>query len=63
MAKRRKEKKIYKYECSLSGETYKVTQEAKNPDELLSVKAWYEMNADKDDRPEDVKKRLGLTEE
>ncbi len=63
MAKRRKEKKIYKYECSLSGETYKVTQETKNPDELLSVKAWYEMNADKDDRPEDVKKRLGLTEE
>ena len=48
MAKRKKEKKIYKYECSLTGETYKLTQKAENPDELLSVSAWYEMNSDKE---------------
>ncbi len=63
MAKRKKEKKIYKYECSLTGETYKLTQKAENPDELLSVNAWYEMNSDKDDRPEDIKKRLGVESE
>lgn len=63
MAKRRKEKRIYKYDCSLTGETYKLTQEAKNPDELMSVKAWYEMNPEHDDRPEDVKKVLGVETE
>lgn len=60
MAKRRREKTIYKYDCSLTGETYSVTKKVDNPDELLSVKAWYEMNPEHDDRTEDVKKRLGL---
>ena len=60
MAKRRKEKKIYKYDCSLTGETYKVTAKADNPEELMSVKAWYEMNPEHDDRTDDVKKRLGI---
>ena len=60
MAKRKKEKKIYKYECSLTGESYKLTEQAKNSDDLVSVKAWYEMNPEHDDRTEDVKKRIGL---
>ncbi len=60
MAKRRKEKKIYKYDCSLTGDTYKVTAKAENPEELMSVKAWYEMNPEHDDRTDDVKKRLGI---
>ena len=34
----------------ISGEKYTVTQKAKNPEELVSVKAWYELNEDKDDR-------------
>ncbi len=59
MAKRRKEKKIYTYECSLTGESYKVTAKAEHPDELMSVRAWYEMHPEHDDRPEDIKKRLG----
>lgn len=63
MAKRRKEKKIYKYECSITGDAYKLTAPAPNPDELVSVAAWYEMNEDKDDRPEAIKKKLGLTKE
>ena len=63
MAKRRKEKKIYKYDCTITGDTYKVTEKCENPDDLISVQAWYEMNTDKDDRPEDVKKRLGMTED
>lgn len=60
MAKRKKEKKIYKYECTLTGESYKVTEKAANPDDLVSVKAYYELNPDKDDRPLDVKKQLGI---
>lgn len=63
MAKRRKDKKIYKYECTLTGESYKVTEKAPNPDELVSVKAYYELNPDKDDRPLDIKKRLGVETE
>jgi hypothetical protein len=63
LAKRKKEKKIYKYDCSLTGETYKLTAQAQNPEELVSVKSWYEMHPEKDDRPEDIKKRLGLTAE
>lgn len=63
MAKRRKEKRIYKYECSLTGESYKLTAPADNPEELMSVKAWYEMNPEHDDRPEDIKKRLGVNSE
>ena len=54
-------KKTYDYECSISGEKFTVTQKAKNPEELVSVKAWYELNEDKDDRPEVEKIKLGLS--
>lgn len=60
MAKRRKEKKIYKYDCSLTGETYKLTEKAENPEDLMSVKAWYDMHTEHDDRPEDIKKILSI---
>ena len=63
MAKRKKEKKIYKYECSLTGDTYKLTEKAENPDDLVSVKAYYEMHPEKDDRPKNIKKQLGILEE
>ncbi len=60
---KKKIKKIYKYECTMTGETFKTTAEAKHPDELVSVKAYYELNPDKDDRPSDVKIRLKQDEE
>jgi len=60
VAKRRREKITYKYECNLTGETYRLTKKAENPDDLMSVTAWYEMNPELDDRPEDIKKRLGM---
>lgn len=63
MARRKRERITYKYECNLTGQEYILTQKAKNPDELMSVKAWYEMNQDKDDRPDDIKKKLGISEE
>jgi hypothetical protein len=62
MAKRRKEKRTYKYACNLTGEEYILTKKVDNPDNLMSVKAYYEMNPDDDDRPEDVKKLLGFQE-
>lgn len=60
MAKRKKEKKFYKYECAMTGEQYTVTAKAENPDDLMSVKAYYEMHPEKDDRPADIKKKLGV---
>ena len=60
MAKRRREKVTYKYECNISGETFTVHRKAQNPDELMSIKAYYELNPEMDDRPEDIKKKLGV---
>lgn len=51
MAKRKKFQKFFRYECSLTGESFKTTKEAKNPQELVSIKAYYDMHADQDDRP------------
>ena len=58
--KRRREKMTYNYECSLTGETYVTTEKAPNPKDLLSVKAYYDMHPDMDDRPAIIKKKLGL---
>lgn len=58
--KRRREKITYTYECSLTGEQFVMTEKAPNPKELLSVKAYYEMNPEMDDRPAVIKKKLGL---
>lgn len=63
MAKRRKEKKTYKYECTLTGESYIVTEKAEHPDELVSVAGYYELHPEMDDRPADIKKKLGALEE
>jgi len=60
LAKRRKEKRTYKYECTLTGESYTLTEKANNPDELVSVEAWYEMHPEKDDRPEDIKRKVAF---
>lgn len=58
MAKRKIRKQIYRYECTLTGETYKTTREAAHPDELVSIKAYYELHPEDDDRPEKIKKEL-----
>lgn len=60
MAKRRREKVTYKYECNITNDTYIVHRKAENPDDLMSVRAYYELNPDMDDRPEDIKKKLGV---
>ncbi len=61
--RRRRERVTYEYECSLTAEKYTRTEKAQHPKELLSVKAWYEMNPEKDDRPAVIKKKLGLLKE
>ncbi len=58
--KRKREKLTYNYECSLTQEAFVLTQKAENPKELLSVKAYYDMNPDMDDRPAIIKKKLGF---
>jgi hypothetical protein len=55
---RRKETKTYLYECTLTGEKFKTTREAPKPDELVSVAGYYQLNADKDDRPLKVKIKI-----
>jgi hypothetical protein len=60
---RKKNIRFHKYKCSITGEQFKVTSQAQNPDELVSIKAWYELNGDKDDRPEVVKRELEVNGE
>ena len=64
MVKRRgKEQRFYKYECSLSGEEYKLTKKVDNVEDLTSISAYYQLHPDLDDRPAVIKKQLGITEE
>lgn len=62
MAKRKKfvKKEIYDYECTISGETFKTTRKAPSPDDLVCIKSYYELNPDKDDRPDEIKAQFGL---
>lgn len=55
MAKRKKYKQFYTYECSITGEQIKVTKQAKNSEDLISLAAYYDLNPDMDDRSEAYK--------
>jgi hypothetical protein len=54
LAKRRKNKVFYTYDCSISGESYKLTKESKTPEELICLQSYYELNPEMDDRPEAI---------
>lgn len=60
--KKKKEKTFYKYQCTLTAEEFITTRQAPNPNELVSVKAYYDLHSDEDDRPALMKARLGLNE-
>lgn len=60
---KKKIKKIYKYECTITGEVFKTTDEAKHPDELTTVSAYYQLHPEEDDRPIEVKIKLKAKEE
>lgn len=55
---KKKIKKIYRYECTITGETFKTTAEAPSPGNLSTVSSFYEMHPEKDDRPQDTKIRM-----
>lgn len=60
---KKKIKKIYKYECTITGESFKTTAEAPEPGELTTVSAYYQMHPDKDDRPIEIKIKVKAREE
>lgn len=60
---KKKIKKIYKYECTMTGEVFKTTEEAKHPDELTTVSAYYQLHPEMDDRPLEIKLKLKAREE
>jgi hypothetical protein len=60
---KKKIKKIYKYECTITGETFKTTEEAAHPGELTTVSAYYQMHPEKDDRPIEIKVKIKAKEE
>ncbi len=62
MKRHKREKLTYTYECSLTGEEFVMTSKAQNPKDLLSVKAYYELHPENDDRPAIIKKKLGIKE-
>ncbi|MCP4913011.1 MAG: hypothetical protein GY909_07820 [Oligoflexia bacterium] len=59
---RKKKKQIFRYNCTITDEEFKTTRKVENTDDLISVKAYYEMNPEKDDRPEHIKIQLGEVE-
>ncbi len=61
MAKKIK-REIFRYQCSVTEEEFKTTRRAERPDELISVAAYYELHPEMDDRPENIKRELGLVE-
>jgi hypothetical protein len=60
---KKKIKKIYKYECTMTGEAFKTTSEAKNPGELTTISAYYQMHPEHDDRPLEIKLKVKNEEE
>ena len=63
MAKRRRGKQFFTYECSISGRSFKRTRKIDNTDELVSVSAYYELQPENDDRPEHIKEKIAAEEE
>ncbi len=55
---KKKIKKIYKYECNVTGEQFKTTAEAPSPGDLSTVSAYYQMNPELDDRPLEIKVKI-----
>ena len=54
MARRKKVQKTYRYKCTITDEEFKTTKQASNPEELISVAAFYDLNPDRDDRPKNI---------
>lgn len=57
---RKKHIQTYRYNCTITDEEFKTTRKIDNVEDLISVESYYELNPDKDDRPEHIKKELGI---
>ncbi|MBT3982560.1 MAG: hypothetical protein HOE90_14475 [Bacteriovoracaceae bacterium] len=58
MAKRKKRGVEFNfYNCTITGRKFKIHGKAQNPDDLVSVGAYYELHPEEDDRPELEKKQ------
>ena len=55
---RKKQKKLYKLQCTITEEFYKTTRDAPNPDDLVCIEAYYDLHPEEDDRPENIKIQL-----
>ncbi len=62
MVRKRIRREIFRYQCSMTGEDFKTTRKAENPDELVSVAAYYELHPEMDDRPENIKRETQISE-
>ncbi|MEI8346880.1 MAG: hypothetical protein WCG27_05405 [Pseudomonadota bacterium] len=58
----RRNREVFQYKCTITEQVYSVTRPAPHPTELISVKAWYQLNPDQDDRPDSIKKQLEISE-
>ena len=56
--RRKKFVQVYHYKCTITEQEFKTSREAPNPDDLISVKAWYDLYPEEDDRPENIKKQF-----
>ena len=62
MVRKRIKREIFRYQCSVTGEEFKTTRKVENPDELVSLAAYYELHPEMDDRPENIKREVHLSE-
>ncbi len=60
---RKKTKITYNYKCSITGKKFVLTRKIANAEELICVNSYYELNPNKDDRPEKIKKETLLRQE
>jgi hypothetical protein len=58
----KKHREFYKYQCSITNESFTLGRKAPKPEELVSVAAWYELNPQHDDRPANRKTTATLAE-
>ena len=55
---KKKFQRFYEYKCTITEEVFQTTRAAPNPSELMSVRAYYQLHSDHDDRPEAIRRQL-----
>ncbi len=63
MTLKRRFKKTYSYQCTLTNKTFKMSAEAVNPNDLVSVDGYYQLHPEEDDRPAHIRKEVQVLNE